>query len=740
MSDPRAILKTVFGYPAFRAGQEAIIDHVTAGGDALVLMPTASGKSLCYQIPALARNGVGIVVSPLIALMHDQVATLQELGIEAAYLNSSLSRDEASAVERSLAEGAFKLLYVAPERLLTSGFMALLERVAADPGLALFAIDEAHCVSQWGHDFRPDYIQLSVLHERFPEVPRIARTATADTATRGEIVERLHLHTANIFVSSFDRPNIRYRIVEKDNARAQVLEFIRTEHAGNAGIVYCLSRRKVEETAEWLTGHGMRALPYHAGMEAEARRRSQDAFLREDGIVMVATIAFGMGIDKPDVRFVAHLDVPKSVEGYYQETGRAGRDGLPADAWMTYGLADAVQHRRMIDTSDADDTFRRLAHAKLDALLALCESATCRRQRLLAYLGEASAPCGNCDTCLAPPQTWDGTEAVRKALSCVYRTGQRFGAGHLCDVLLGRESERIRQWRHDQVSTYGIGKELGEKEWRAVFRQLVALGMLEVDHTGFGALRLAEASRPVLRGAQTVMLRKQAEGRPARARVAAPAAGLAGYSNALWERLRAWRSETAKTHGVPAYVIFHDATLIEIARACPGSLARLRDVPGIGAAKLDRYGEALLEICRVHAAEHGLTAQKDAAPVTDVAVPPPTAPQYDGLNETTSLSLHLMLEEGLNIGEIAARRGLKESTVYGHFAAALEHELVELEAIIPLSLEERATIAAALLEQQANGEQRLKAVFEQFEGRYGYGVLKCVAATLSRSGEAGGSG
>jgi ATP-dependent DNA helicase RecQ len=376
MSDPRAILKTVFGYPAFRAGQEAIIDHVTAGGDALVLMPTASGKSLCYQIPALARNGVGIVVSPLIALMHDQVATLQELGIEAAYLNSSLSRDEASAVERSLAEGAFKLLYVAPERLLTSGFMALLERVAADPGLALFAIDEAHCVSQWGHDFRPDYIQLSVLHERFPEVPRIALTATADTATRGEIVERLHLHTANIFVSSFDRPNIRYRIVEKDNARAQVLEFIRTEHAGNAGIVYCLSRRKVEETAEWLTGHGVRALPYHAGMETEARRRSQDAFLREDGVVVVATIAFGMGIDKPDVRFVAHLDVPKSVEGYYQETGRAGRDGRPADAWMTYGLADAVQHRRMIDTSDADDTFRRLAHAKLDALLALCESAT----------------------------------------------------------------------------------------------------------------------------------------------------------------------------------------------------------------------------------------------------------------------------------------------------------------------------------------------------------------------------
>jgi ATP-dependent DNA helicase RecQ len=612
MSDILAILKTVFGYPAFRMGQEAIIDHVTAGGDALVLMPTASGKSLCYQIPALARAGVGIVVSPLIALMHDQVAALQELGIKAAYLNSSLPRNEASAVERSFAEGAFKLLYVAPERLLTPGFMALLKRVAAGPGLALFAIDEAHCVSQWGHDFRPDYIQLSVLHERFPEVPRIALTATADTATRREIIERLHLHAASIFVSSFDRPNIRYRIIEKDNARAQVLKFIGTEHPGEAGIVYCLSRRKVEETAQWLTRHSVRALPYHAGMEAEARRHNQETFLREDGIIVVATIAFGMGIDKPDVRFVAHLDLPKSVEGYYQETGRAGRDGLPADAWMTYGLGDAVQHRRMIDASDADDIFKRLAHAKLDALLALCESATCRRQHLLAYFGEASQPCGNCDVCLSPPNTWDGTEAARKALSCVYRTGQRFGAGHLCDVLLGRETERIRQWRHDQVSTYGIGKELSEKEWRAVFRQLVALGILEVDHSGFGALRLSEASRPVLRGTQTVMLRKQADDRPVQTRIAAPAAGLGGAGNALWERLRAWRSDTAKAHRVPAYVIFHDATLIEITRACPDSLERLQSVPGIGSAKLERYGQALLNICRTHAAEHGLSAQENA--------------------------------------------------------------------------------------------------------------------------------
>ena len=614
MSDTLSILKTVFGYPAFRNRQGAIIDHVTAGGDALVLMPTASGKSLCYQIPVLARNGVGIIVSPLIALMHDQVAALRELGIKAACLNSSLSYDEAAAVERGLAEGAFDLVYVAPERLLTPRFMALLERVAAGCGVALFAIDEAHCVSQWGHDFRPDYIQLSVLHERFPEVPRVALTATADDITRGEIVQRLQLQDASIFVSSFDRPNIRYRIVEKNNARAQVLKFISSEHAGEAGIVYCLSRRKVDETAQWLTSHGVRALPYHAGMDAVARRRTQDTFLRDDGVVVVATIAFGMGIDKPDVRFVAHLDVPKSVEGYYQETGRAGRDGLPADAWMTYGLNDAVQHRRMINESGADDTFQRMAHAKLDALLALCESATCRRQRMLAYFGEDSEPCGNCDTCLVPPETWDGTQAAQKALSCVYRTGQRFGAAHLCHVLLGRDTERIRQWRHDEVSTYGIGQELSEREWRAVFRQLVASGMLEVDHDAFGALRLGAASREVLKGIRTVTLRKPAKGKAAKVRVTrsiavgVTAADLDAVETALWDRLRVWRSETAKAHGVPAYVVFHDATLLELARACPGTLARLTDVPGIGAAKLERYGQSILKICQTHAADHGLLA------------------------------------------------------------------------------------------------------------------------------------
>ncbi len=603
MSASLALLQEVFGYPAFRGRQADIVDHVAAGGDALVLMPTGGGKSLCYQIPALLRRGVGIVVSPLIALMHDQVAALREAGVKAAYLNSSLSGMEAAAIERGLFNQEFDLIYVAPERLVLPRFLSLLEAVADGPGLALFAIDEAHCVSQWGHDFRPEYIQLSVLHERFPTVPRIALTATADAQTQAEIVQRLQLERAQVFLSSFDRPNIRYQIVEKASARNQLLAFIRAEHAGDAGIVYCLSRKKVEETAAWLVSQGIKALPYHAGMEQAVRRRNQDAFLRDDGIVMVATIAFGMGIDKPDVRFVAHLDLPKSVEGYYQETGRAGRDGTPADAWMAYGLADAVQQRRMIEEGEADAQFKRLGHAKLDALLALCESATCRRQRLLAYFGEDSGACGNCDVCLNPPQTWDGTDAARKALSCVYRTGQRFGAGHVVDVLLGHDTERIRQWNHAALSTYGIGKDLTEKDWRAVFRQLVALGYLEIDHGSFGALKLSPSSRPVLKGEQTVMLRKQVEKKSSReTRGNAPAAQLGSAGQALFEQLRTWRAATAKEHGVPAYVIFHDATLAEIARIGPQSTEQLREVSGIGARKLESYGAALIEICRTNTA------------------------------------------------------------------------------------------------------------------------------------------
>ncbi|MEK7435878.1 MAG: DNA helicase RecQ [Pseudomonadota bacterium] len=596
----RSVLKEVFGYAAFRGPQEDIVRHLAAGGDCLVLMPTGSGKSLCYQIPALLRPGTGIVVSPLIALMQDQVAALREAGVRAAFLNSSLSAQAAGAVERALLAGEYDLLYVAPERLLTPRFLQQIERLRAAEKLALFAIDEAHCVSQWGHDFRPEYMQLALLHERFPEVPRIALTATADRVTREEIVQRLGLEGARQFVASFDRPNIRYRIVEKANARAQLLAFLRAEHVGEAGIVYCLSRRKVEETAAWLAGEGVTALPYHAGMDADARGLHQTRFQREEGVVMVATIAFGMGIDKPDVRFVAHLDLPKSIEGYYQETGRAGRDGLPADAWMAYGLGDVVNQRRMIDASTAATQFKRIAAAKLDALLGLCEASSCRRVRLLAYFGEASAPCGNCDVCLEPPQVWDGTVAARKALSCVYRTGQRFGAVHLVDVLLGKETERVLQWRHGALSVFGIGTELDEKAWRAVFRQLVAQGLLDVDHAGHGALKLAEASRAVLTGDRTVHLRQMQAGKAKAStkRSTAAAAGLDGAAEQVWQRLRAWRAGVAKEHGVPAYVVFHDATLAELARTRPQSGAELGRVSGVGTRKLERYGAALLDLLR----------------------------------------------------------------------------------------------------------------------------------------------
>ena len=603
-SRARSVLKEVFGYAAFRGPQEDIVLHVAAGGDCLVLMPTGGGKSLCYQIPALLRPGTGIVVSPLIALMQDQVAALREAGVRAAFLNSSLPAAAAAAVERGLAAGDYDLLYVAPERALMPRFLRQLERLHASAQLALFAIDEAHCVSQWGHDFRPEYMQLGLLHQRFAGVPRIALTATADRVTREEIVLRLGLTGARLFVSSFDRPNIRYRIVEKANARAQLLAFLRAEHMGDAGIVYCLSRRKVEETAAWLTGEGVAALAYHAGMDADTRSRHQARFQREEGIVMVATIAFGMGIDKPDVRFVAHLDLPKSIEGYYQETGRAGRDGLPADAWMAYGLGDVVNQRRMIDASTAETQFKRIASAKLDALLGLCEASSCRRVRLLAYFDEASTPCANCDVCLEPPQVWDGTVAAQKALSCVYRTGQRFGAVHLIDVLLGRETERVRQWGHQSLSTFGIGKELDEKVWRTVFRQLVAQGLLAVDHAGHGSLMLSEASRAVLRGGQTVHLR-QAQAGKSRAAAKRPAAPGAGHeagpdpaAERLWLRLREWRAGVAREHGVPAYVVFHDATLAELARLRPLTAAALGQISGVGTRKLERYGAALLELLR----------------------------------------------------------------------------------------------------------------------------------------------
>ena len=590
-----AVLNDVFGYPEFRGHQADVIEHVARGGDALVLMPTGSGKSLCYQIPALLREGVAVVVSPLISLMQDQVAALAELGVRAAFLNSTLSAAEAAAVEARVRHGELDLLYVAPERLL----MARCLEVLAASRLALIAIDEAHCVSQWGHDFRPEYLQLAVLKGRFPAVPRIALTATADQHTRAEILERLELDSARVFVSSFDRPNIRYRIVEKDDGRRQLVDFIRAEHAGEAGIVYCLSRKKVEETAAYLEADGIAALAYHAGMEADTRRRHQERFQREESIVMVATIAFGMGIDKPDVRFVAHLDLPKSVEGYYQETGRAGRDGLPADAWMTYGLQDVVQLRRMIQESEAGEAQKRVQAAKLDAMLGLCETAECRRVRLLGYFGEPSGPCGNCDTCLDPPATFDGTVAAQQLLSCVYRTGQRFGAMHVIDVLRGEATDKVTQWSHEALSTFGIGRDRGEREWRAIARQCIALGLLEADHEAFGALRLTADSRAVLRGERSIALRAWREGKRARrTKAATAAADLPVEARELFERLRAWRVEAARRHGVPAYVIFHDATLREIARVRPASLDTLRSISGVGARKLEAYGAEIIGLVR----------------------------------------------------------------------------------------------------------------------------------------------
>ncbi len=583
-----SLLDRVFGYRAFRGQQAEIVAHVAAGGDALVLMPTGGGKSVCYQIPALLRPGTGIVISPLIALMHDQVVALRELGIAAAYLNSSLGADEARQVERAFLAGRLKLLYVAPERLLTPRFLDLLGR--AQP--ALFAIDEAHCVSQWGHDFRPEYLGLDVLHERFPTVPRIALTATADALTRQEIIDRLDLRTARVFATSFDRPNIRYGIVEKTDGRRQLRAFL-TGHAGEAGIVYCGTRRKVEEVAAALAAEGMRALPYHAGLAAETRRRHQDRFLREEGIIMVATIAFGMGIDKPDVRFVAHLDLPRSVEGYYQETGRAGRDGQPAEAWMAWGLQDVATQRRFIAESEMAEAQKRIAQAKLDALLGLVETAGCRRQALLAYFGEASAPCGNCDNCLDPPTLWDATEAARKALSAVYRTGQRFGAGHVIDVLLGKATDKVSQWGHERLTVFGIGGELDARRWRGVIRQLTVRGLLTVDHGEHGALRLTEAARPLLRGEERLMIRAPATRQKNKTRRAQPTTGA---DHDLFERLRVWRRRLAGEKGVPAYVILHDTTLREIADRRPASLDELERVPGIGARKLEAYGQAILKV------------------------------------------------------------------------------------------------------------------------------------------------
>jgi len=602
-STPLDLLQSVFGYPSFRGQQQAVVEHLSEGGDALVLMPTGGGKSLCYQIPALLRQGTGIVVSPLIALMQDQVDALREAGVAAAYLNSSLGAEEQREVERQLLAGELNLLYVAPERLLTQRFLGQLERTE----VALFAIDEAHCVSQWGHDFRPEYRELAILHQRFPEVPRIALTATADPRTREEIVERLSLQDAQQFVSSFDRPNIGYRVGLRHNAKRQLTEFLQG-HQGESGIVYCLSRKKVDDTAEWLAEMGVEALPYHAGLDAPTRAKNQKRFLREDGVVMVATVAFGMGIDKPDVRFVAHLDLPRSIEGYYQETGRAGRDSLPAEAWMIYGLSDVVTMSQMIAQSESADERKRVERQKLESLLAYAEATGCRRELLLSTFGETyPGPCGHCDNCIAPPKTWDATVPAQKALSAVYRTGQRFGSGHVIDVLRGEETERVLSLDHHRLSTFGIGAEMDEKQWRSVFRQLLAAGLLEADAEGYGTLRLTAASRAVLSGGKPVKLREDA--RPERGSrrrrdskiVTGGSLGIEAYEQSMWDELRALRTQLAKQQGVPPYVVFHDATLLAMLRALPANEDELATISGVGEAKLKRYGRDFLAVINAQA-------------------------------------------------------------------------------------------------------------------------------------------
>ncbi len=613
-ASPQSILQEVFGYDHFRGPQQAIVEHVIGGGDALVLMPTGGGKSLCYQIPAIARQrlgqGITVVVSPLIALMHDQVGALHEAGVEAAFLNSTLDSDEAWRVEQRLSRGDITLLYAAPERVTTPRFLGLLDKLHERGQLALFAIDEAHCVSQWGHDFRPEYRALTVLHERFASVPRIALTATADALTRADIVERLQLQDAGQFVSSFDRPNIRYTIVEKKDASLQLLRFIEREHTGDAGVVYCQSRKRVEEVAQMLANEGLNALPYHAGLDAAVRQQHQDRFLREEGIVMVATIAFGMGIDKPDVRFVCHLDMPKNIEGYYQETGRAGRDGEPANAWMTYGLQDVVNQRRMIDESPAGEEFKQVMRGKLDALLGLAEATDCRRVRLLKYFGEDSQPCMNCDNCLNPPAVWDGTDAARKLLSTIYRVQQRsgigFGTGHIMDIVRGKKTEKVAQHGHDTLSTFGIGAEYGEAQLRGVLRQLIAIGAVAVDSEAFNTLALTDASRAVLKGEVTVQLRESVSQPAGRSRTrtgsgsagSKPSAAAALDAEGLrrFDALKSWRAEVAREHNLPAYVIFHDATLAAIADIAPQSLDDLRGVSGIGEKKLQAYGEEVLRV------------------------------------------------------------------------------------------------------------------------------------------------
>lgn len=697
------ILKDVFGYDAFRGHQAAIIDRVAKGGDVLVLMPTGGGKSLCFQVPALMRDGLAVVVSPLIALMEDQVATLDELGVAAVALNSTLSNDEQRDIADRIRRGEIKMLYLAPERLVQPRMLAFLQNL----DIALFAIDEAHCVSQWGHDFRPEYLQLGQLAELFPEVPRIALTATADMRTREEIVQRLHLQNAERFLSSFDRPNIFYRIVAKDSPRKQLLSFL-AERRGDAGIVYCLSRKKVDEVAAFLSEQGYPALPYHAGLPSDLRAYHQKRFLNEEGLIMVATIAFGMGIDKPNVRFVAHLDLPKSLEAYYQETGRAGRDGLPADAWMAYGLQDVLLLKQMLNNSEGDERHKRIEQHKLDAMLALCEEIRCRRQALLAYFDEElPQPCGHCDICVDGVQTWDATEPARQALSAIYRSGQRYGVGHLVDLLLGRDNEKVRAAGHQHLSVFGMGKALSEGEWRTLFRQLVARGLADVDLDGFGGLRLTDACRPLLRGEVSLQLRRDLSTKAPKPAASAASQLVRGEEREQWEALRALRRKLAEEHSVPPYVIFPDATLLEMLRSKPGTLAEMARVSGVGARKLERYGEAFLEV---------LNGGADAAPAPRAVA--------DLRHELVSLA-----RAGMTPAQIARQLDCTEKNVYSLLAEAISEQQLSLEQALDLPEEMLGAVQDAFLD----GEGELPSVAEVAEmlgGKVPEGVLHCVRAAL----------